>query len=71
MLTGIVIAVFLGIILFDFIPYRKSRKRKENIFFCVVLAVCFCILALYSFGFTLPNPTKAIESIVKSVVPIK
>lgn len=71
MLTGIVIIVFIGIILFDFIPNRKSRKKKENVFYGAILAVSFCILALYSLGVTLPSPTKAIENIVKSVVPIE
>ncbi len=71
MIAGIVIVLFTGIVFFDYIPRRKNRKKKENIFYAAVLAVSFFILMLYSLGFDLPSPTKAIESIVKAVVPIK
>ena len=71
MLTGIVAVTFIGIVLIDFFPHRKNRKRKENIFYGAALAVSFLILVLYSLGFSLPNPTEAIESIVKTIVPIE
>lgn len=71
MLTGIVLALFVGIVLIDYIPNRKSRKRKENVFYGAVLTVSFFIVLLYSLGVTLPSPTEAIEGIVKAIVPVK
>jgi hypothetical protein len=71
MLVGIVIAIFVGVVFFDYIPGRKSRKRKENIFYGTVLAVSFGILVLFTFEVALPSPTKAIEDLVKMVVPIE
>lgn len=71
MIVSIVLAVFLGIVLLDYIPHRKSRKKKENMFYGVVLAVCFIIVMLYSLEIALPNPTEAIESIVKMIVPVE
>ncbi len=71
MLAGIIIIIFAGILFIDFIPNRKSRKRKEKIFYGIVLAVSFCILMLYCAGYTLPSPTEGIESVVKMIVPVK
>ncbi len=71
MLTGIVIALFAGLVLFGYVPGRKKRRRKENIFYAAALAVSFAVLILYSLSITLPSPTKAIDGIVRMVVPIK
>lgn len=70
MIISIVLVVFLGIMLLDYIPGRKGRKTKENVFNATVLTISFIILLLYSLDITLPNPTKAIESIVKLITPI-
>ena len=71
MLAGIILALFAGVAFIDYIPNRKRRKRKENIFYGVVLAVSFCILVLYGLGVVLPSPTTVIEDAVKAIVPVK
>ncbi len=71
MLAIMIIALFAGIVIIDYIPNRKNRKRKINVFYGIVLASSFCILLLYGLGVVLPSPTAAIEDIVKTIVPVK
>ncbi len=71
MLTVIVLALFTGAILLDFLPKIKKRQKKVNIVYCLLLVLSFGILMLYSFGVKVPSPTQAIEAVVKMIVPVK
>ncbi len=71
MLTAIVIALFAGAIFFDYIPGRKSRKKKDNVAYGMLLALSFLILLLFSVGVNVPSPSKAIHDVVKLIAPIK
>jgi uncharacterized membrane protein YozB (DUF420 family) len=66
-----VIALFAGAVFLDFIPRRKSRKKKENIVCGLLIAVSFVVLFLFSVGVKVPSPSKAIHDIVKMIAPIK
>ncbi len=71
MLTAMVIALFAGAIIFDYVPGRKSRKKKENLIYGTLLALSFVILFLFSVGVNIPSPAKGIEDVVKLIVPIR
>lgn len=66
-----VIALFAGAIIFDYVPGRKSRKKKENLIYGTLLALSFVILFLFSVGVNIPSPAKGIEDVVKLIVPTR
>jgi hypothetical protein len=66
-----VIALFAGVMLLDYIPGWKSRKKKVNLVYGMMLALSLLILFLFSVGVNVPSPSKAIHSVVKMIAPIK
>jgi len=71
LLTAMVIALFAGAIFLDYIPRRKDRKKRDNLVYGMLLAISFVILLLFSVGVSVPSPSKAIDSVVRMIVPIK
>lgn len=71
MLTAMVIALFAGVVFLDYIPGRKSRKKKDNVVYTMLLTLSFIILLLFSVGVNVPSPSKAIHDVVKLIAPIK
>lgn len=71
MIFGIALVVSVLAVLLDYyIPGRQKRKRAENVFCLLALTAGIGILLLYSLDVPLPNPTKAIESVIEMIVPI-
>ncbi len=67
MLMTIVIVLYVCVILFDFIPQKKSRSTKESIIYCVLLSVSFCVLILYSLDIKVPGPSEPIRHVVETL----
>lgn len=56
MLTFLIVALILGVVLFlDFRPVLKAGERAVTVFYSVLTVLSLLILALHSFGFTLPS----------------
>lgn len=57
----IVIFVFAIVVLFDFIPHLKNRKRKEIWVYAIILLVSFVTLFANNIGLEIPSPIMPIE----------
>jgi len=60
MFTVIVTFFLLIVILFDFLPLRKSLSVKETVLYCVSLLIGFSALMLYGNFVELPGITGVI-----------
>jgi hypothetical protein len=69
MLTAIVVALFLCIILMDFLPMGKA-PLKEKIIYLLLTAVSFGILLLYSLDVPLPSPSDGIRNLIDAIFPM-
>jgi protein-S-isoprenylcysteine O-methyltransferase Ste14 len=67
MLTTIVILLYVCVMLFDFLPSRKDRSKKESIVYFGILSVSFCVLLLYSFDIKVPGPSEPIRNVVETL----
>jgi len=67
MLATIVILLYVCVVLFDFIPSKKHRSKKESIVYCFLLSVSFCVLILYSFDIKVPGPSEPIRNVVEKL----
>ncbi|MGX8700974.1 hypothetical protein [Caproiciproducens sp.] len=65
-MTFIVIALYLIIVLTDFIPVAKSGEKKITWIYSILLTVSFCVLILYTFDVVLPGPSGPIRQIVET-----
>ncbi|MEA4893690.1 MAG: hypothetical protein VB064_00330 [Oscillospiraceae bacterium] len=66
-MTALIILLYICVVLFDFIPYRKSRSPKETVIYCVLLSVSLCVLFLYSLGINVPGPSEPIIMAVEAL----
>ena len=69
MLTAIVVALFLCVILIDFLPMGKS-PLKDKIIYLFLTAVSFGVLLLYSLDVPLPSPSDGIRNLIESIFPM-
>lgn len=60
----IVLLLYAGVVLGDFVPVVKAGKKGEIWAYSVLLSVTFCVLVLYSLDVRLPNPSRLIEDLV-------
>lgn len=71
MLVVIVVALVGVTLALDLLPAVKKRPKRETVIYCLLLAVGFCVLVLYSLDIKVPGPSELISSVVKSLFPIK
>jgi hypothetical protein len=71
MLTLIVAGLVGLTVVFDFLPGIKKRPKKESVIYCLLLAVGFCVLLLYSLDVKVPGPSEWIRSVVEAIFPVK
>ncbi len=69
MLTAIVVVLFLGVILADFIPIGQV-PLKEKIIYLLFTAVSFGVLLLYSLNIPLPSPSDGIRHLIDAIFPM-
>lgn len=70
MLTLIVICLFAGVVLFDWLPSKK-RPKKHSVIYFALLSVSFGVLILFSLGVDIPGPSEPIGALVETVFPQK
>ncbi len=71
MLVVIVVGLVGVTLALDLLPAVKKRPKKETVIYCLLLAVGFCVLLLYSLDVKVPGPSELIRNVVKALVPIK
>ena len=67
MLTAIVILLYICVVLFDFLPSKKTRSKKESVIYCTLLFVSFSVLVLFTFDIRVPGPSEPIRNIVEKL----
>lgn len=68
MLTAIVVALFLCVILMDFLPMGRA-PLKDKIVYLFLTAVSFGVLLLYTLDVPLPSPAEGIRQLIESIFP--
>ncbi len=71
MLTAIVILLFAGTVLFDFLPKMKNEPPKNKAVYIALISVSFIVLVLFSFEIIVPSPAGLIKSVVKSIFKVQ
>lgn len=71
MLTFIVIFLFAGAVVFDFLPKLKDQPEKNKIVYLTFIGISFIVLILYCFDVVVPGPTEPIEDFVKSIFTVE
>lgn len=71
MLTAIVIFLFAGAVVFDFLPKLKNQPKRNKIIYLALIGVSFIVLVLYSFDVTVPGPSEPIKSLVESIFKVE
>lgn len=71
MLTLIVAGLVGLTVVFDLLPGIKKRPKKDSVVYCLLLAVGFIVLLLYSLDVNVPSPSKLIRSVVETLFPVK
>lgn len=57
----IVLLLFAGVVLWDFVPVLKGKDRKKIWIYAALLAVSFSVLTLYALDVPLPSFIGMIE----------
>lgn len=70
MLTAIVIFLFAGAVVFDFLPKLKNQPGKNKMIYLALIGISFIVLILYSFDIVVPGPSEPIKSLVKSIFKV-
>ncbi len=73
MLSVIVVLLFAGVVVFDFVPQikRKVASKKDGAVYIIFLIVSFAVLLLFSFDVKVPSPSVPIMNIVSALFGIK
>lgn len=71
MLTLIVVGLVGLTLALDLLPAVKKRPKKETVVYCLLLAVGFCVLLLYSLDIRVPGPSEGISDAVKALFPVE
>ncbi len=71
MKTAMVIALFAAAMFLDYIPGWKSRKKRGNLVYSMLLTISFIILFLFSVDVKLPSPSIVIQDFIETMIPLK
>ena len=67
LIITIVIIIYSGAVLLDFIPIVKSESKKEYLLYLALLAISFTMLILYGFNVKVPGPTNLIMNSIRKL----
>ena len=68
MVTVIVLALYLSVVIWNFIPLVKKGDKKQSIVYGVFLSVSFCVLILHCYNIAVPGPSEAIRVVVEKLL---
>lgn len=64
------LAIYLIIIIFDFIPIAKKGNKKITSVYLIIILISFTLTILHDLGIELPSPMTPITSIIKKVTGV-
>lgn len=71
MITAILVALYVGILLFDFKPGLKQAGKGEKIAYLAILTIGFAAAVAYGMGVGIPSPAYPIEHAVRAVFGVE
>ena len=70
MMLAILIALYAGVVAFDFVPHLKESPKGEKALYLILLAVSFSLLSVSVLGVKVPSPAEPLQQAVKAVFRI-
>lgn len=67
----LVIIIFLVIGISEIVPLVKQNCKKELAIYMIFFSAAFILMFLYSIGVELPQVSKGIDAVVRSIVKVE
>ncbi len=71
MIIAILLALYAGILLFDYRPGMKQAGKGEKIAYLAILTVGFAAAVAYGMGVGIPSPAYPIENAVRAIFGVE
>jgi hypothetical protein len=71
MMLAILIAVYLGALVFDLRPRLKTAPKGEVALYIALLVVSFSLLTMSELGVKVPSPSPPIKQVIQSIFHIQ
>lgn len=71
MLTAIVLALFVPVVIFEYITVLRKAEKKVIILHLCIMLISFSVLMLYSFKVTVPSPSDAIAGVLEAIFKLE
>ena len=70
MMIAILLAIYAGVLIFDFRPLAKLCAPGVRALYLILLSVSFAVLVLHELGVPVPSPAKPIEQGIQALFGI-